>query len=215
MPPPELYIITGPNGAGKSTAGPQYLPADVIANYPVFDGDKLFMHKQKELWLAGMRAHKEARKIAYEHVTNTFDELVENALTKHDSFVYEGHFTNDATWDIPKLFKERGYKTNLLFIGLSDPDLSGLRVSIRVKKGGHYVDPMTIKDNFYGNLEKLNIYFYLFDHLRIIDTSTTRHFPIATFKNGEPEFFLPSINLPEWFVKYLPALYQKIASKGL
>jgi len=109
--------------------GPKYLPVKINATYPVFDGDKLFVQKQKELWISGIRAHKEAKKIAYEHVTDTFHKLVDEALAKNNSFVYEGHFTNDATWDIPKLFKEKGYKINMLFIGLSDSDLPALRVA--------------------------------------------------------------------------------------
>ena len=46
---PELYIITGSNGAGKSTVGPDYLPQHIGQHNTVFDGDKLFMQKQKEL----------------------------------------------------------------------------------------------------------------------------------------------------------------------
>ncbi len=56
---PELYIITGSNGAGKSSIGPIYLPEYIRKNYPVFDGDKLFMSKQKELWNQGIRGSEE------------------------------------------------------------------------------------------------------------------------------------------------------------
>lgn len=59
---PELYIITGSNGAGKSTIGPDYLPEHIRLHHTVFDGDKLFMQKQRELWQSGMRGHKEAKK---------------------------------------------------------------------------------------------------------------------------------------------------------
>src|SRR5438105_3398017 len=109
---PDLYIITGSNGAGKSTVGPDYLPKHINEHYTIFDGDKLFTQKQKELWQSGMRAHKEAKKVSYQFVMDTFDVLVEDAINKRDNFVYEGHFTNDATWDIPKRFKNTGYKIN-------------------------------------------------------------------------------------------------------
>ena len=46
---PELYIITGSNGAGKSSIGPEYLPDTIRRLGPVFDGDKLFVEKRKEL----------------------------------------------------------------------------------------------------------------------------------------------------------------------
>lgn len=56
---PALYIITGSNGAGKSSIGPDYLPKHIQLNNPVFDGDKLFMEKQGELWRSGVRAQKD------------------------------------------------------------------------------------------------------------------------------------------------------------
>ncbi len=42
---PDLYIITGSNGAGKSSIGTNFLPVSIRENYPVFDGDKLYMSK--------------------------------------------------------------------------------------------------------------------------------------------------------------------------
>ena len=106
---PELFIITGSNGAGKSSIGANYLPAHIQNTCSIFDGDKLFMQKQKDVWNSGIRANKEARKIAYQFVSDTFDELVEAALSSKSNFVYEGHFTNDATREVPQRFKNNGY----------------------------------------------------------------------------------------------------------
>ena len=209
---PELFIITGSNGAGKSSVGPDYLPQHIQKNHTIFDGDKLFTQKQSALWQSGMRAHKEARKIAYEYVLDTFDTLVKEAMENKATFVYEGHFTNDATWDIPKNFKAAGYKLNLIFLGLTHPDLSEIRVLRRVKQGGHFVDRRTVEDNFYGNLEKLNVYFSIIDNLQIIDSSEAEHLLIASFQNGECDFSIPKSQIPEWFSKYLPVLHGKILS---
>ena len=85
-----------------------------------------------------------------------------------NTFVYEGHFTNDATWDIPKKFKQAGYSINMIFFGLISPDLFEMRVLDRVNNDkGHYVPRSTIEDNFYDNLEKLNKYFTSMDNLTI------------------------------------------------
>jgi len=210
---PNLYIITGSNGAGKSTIGKDYLPENIQKQYKIFDGDKLFVEKQKELWQAGMRAHKEAKKIAYQFVTDTFDSLVEQALTSGETFVYEGHFTNDATWDIPKRFRGAGYIVTMIFLGLTDPDLSETRVVDRVERGGHYVPRPTVEDNFFGNLEKLDKHFPLLHHLEIVDTSGSKHIPLAEFENGEVGISIPLTEMPLWFIKNLPVLTKKIMDK--
>lgn len=59
---PELYVITGSNGAGKSSIGPIYLPENIRNTCSIFDGDKLFMQKKRELWASGIRAHKKQGK---------------------------------------------------------------------------------------------------------------------------------------------------------
>jgi predicted ABC-type ATPase len=151
---PELYIITGSNGAGKSTVGPEYLPAHIHPAFPVFDGDKLFIQKRNELWKT-IQAPKEVRKLAFAFVVETLEAQVEHALIHRQHYVYEGHFTNEATWDIPRRFKKSGYSVHLLFFGLKDPDISELRVIKRSEEGGHWVDRQTIEGNFAGNLEKL------------------------------------------------------------
>ena len=203
---PELYIITGSNGAGKSSVGFNYLPEHIQKHYPIFDGDKLFVQKQKELWDSGIKAHKEARKLAFQFVTDTFDRLVEEALSANDNFVYEGHFTNDATWDIPKQFKFQGYCINMIFLGLTDADTSGLRVINRVKEGGHFVPRLTVEDNFYGNLEKLDQHYPVIDNLTIIDTSATEHILLAQFGGQKVVHSVPAAHLPPWFTKNLKRL---------
>ena len=164
------------------------------------------MQKQKDLWNSGIRANKEARKIAYQFVSDTFDALVDKALNNKSNFVYEGHFTNDATWEIPQRFKENDYSINLIFFGLIDPDLSELRVIDRKKEGGHYVDRKTIEDNFYGNLEKLNQYFGMLDSLRIIDTSETNHRLLFYIQKTIIKSSVSHADLPAWFTKFLPAI---------
>jgi predicted ABC-type ATPase len=115
----ELYIITGSNGAGKSTIGHDYLPKHIQNNYTIFDGDKLFINKRKELYLEHARTHKEARRLAIEWLINHFESLVDDALNRKDTFVYEGHFTSNSTWDVPKRFKGNGYSIHLIFFGLT------------------------------------------------------------------------------------------------
>jgi predicted ABC-type ATPase len=206
---PDLYIITGSNGAGKSSVGPKYLPERTFRQGPVFDGDKLFVEKRKELWRT-IKSPKECNKLAYEFVAETFDRLVEKALAGLEDFAYEGHFTNEATWDMPRQFLSAGYRINLIFLGLKDTALSERRVNDRYQAGGHYVDPKSVEDNFCGNLEKLNQHYGLFHSVKIIDSSKARHIVLTIFDKGQPSLAIPSQDLPRWFRNDLPDITHKI-----
>lgn len=199
---PNLYIITGSNGAGKSTLGTAYIP-ELLQN-EVFDGDKLLMTKKKEFWDSGIKSSKECTRRAAEIVCTTFENLTDLALSNRTDFAYEGHFTNEATWDIPRKFKNSGYNIHLIFFGLTDTNISELRVITRAKEGGHYVDPPTIAANFYGNLEKLDIHFSMFDTIDIYDTSGIEHIELVKVENGTPTISVEVSDLPDWFINNLP-----------
>ena len=203
---PNLYIITGSNGAGKSTVGPDYLPTEMHGHYTVFDGDLLYTQKLKELFPEIIKSAKYARQEALDYVVQLFEDETDQALVNNDRYAYEGHFTNDETWEKPKAFKKAGYRVHLIFFGLENPELSQFRVTERVTEGGHYVDPQTLRNNFYGNLEKLNIYHALIDDLTIVDTSQISHKILFKTVLGEPEFCVEKDTLPKWFSEFLPSI---------
>lgn len=152
--------------------------------------------------------------MAFAHVEDTFDNLVANALTNLSDFIYEGHFTNDVTWDIPRKFKATGFEIHLLFFGLSSLELSEARVIARAKEGGHYVDPLTLASNYYGNMEKLNQYFDMFNSVQIIDTSEPEPMILSLLQAGNITEALPENELPTWFKQYLPAIFNAPVMPG-
>jgi predicted ABC-type ATPase len=211
---PQLYIITGSNGAGKSSIGGYFLPLYIRQNCTVFDGDKLFMNKQREVWKSGITAIKEAKKIVIAFVNDTFNTLVEDAIANTNDFAYEGHFTNDATWDIPKKFKAHGYDIHLIFLGLKNTEISQIRVGERTKVGGHYVEPKTVEANFYGNLEKLDKYFPIFNNIKIVDTSTSDFLDICNIENGHIISSIDNFLITKWFTENLPQISKIISTKS-
>ena len=85
-----------------------------------------------------------------------------------------------------------------------------MRVGLRAKKGGHHVLRYDIENNFYGNLQMLNEHYQLLDHLQIVDTSEFIPKPLAAFKKNALVYSTSRNNLPEWFVRHLPLLVEKI-----
>ena len=208
---PGLFIITGANGAGKSTVGSSYLPKIFQGRYEIFDGDKLFMQKQRELYRNQKIPLKEARNIATEWIYTLFDSLVTDALEKRRHFIYEGHLPLKENWSTPKKFKQAGYKLHVIFFGLHDTSLSELRVMDRAKNGGHNVPVYEIERNYYGNLQMLNAHHKIIDDLKVIDTTeSTQPVLVTHIKSGKILSALKPLDLPAWFQIGLPALSKMI-----
>ncbi|MBI5372857.1 MAG: zeta toxin family protein [Sphingobacteriales bacterium] len=207
---PGLFIITGSNGAGKSTTGRYYLPENIRDNYEPFDGDKLFMQKRKQVYKKVTPSLKEAERIALAWLNEEFENRVTGAISNNDHFVYEGHFPEDENWSTPRRFKSAGYTIHMIFLGLSNPSVSELRVLERAKMGGHNVPPYEIQRNFYGNLIQLNNNFRLLDELQIIDTSEIIPKALAILSNGHVTDAVPVKLLHGWFEDELPSIFDLV-----
>jgi predicted ABC-type ATPase len=207
---PELHIITGSNGAGKSTVGYTYLPDYIQRACTVFDGDKLFLEKQRELLKDRKITPKEARNLANDWLIEYFQQQVDDALNSKNHFAYEGHFSEESSWNIISRFKSSGYSVHLIFFGLKDQDLSQMRVIEPTKSGGHYVQSAEIDRNFEGNLIMLDKHFELSDSLKIIDTSLVEHRILITISRERTSQCVSMSELPHWFTKYLPRIKQRV-----
>lgn len=207
---PVLFIITGSNGAGKSSVGAAYLPTEIREKYTIFDGDKLALEKRKELYPSQIKSLKEARNAASEWVIKEFIVKTKATIKAKDHFVYEGHFRDTSTLKTPRQFKKEGYYLSLIFMGLTDPHVSELRVINRAKEGGHSVPQYEIESNFYGNLVMLNKNYNFFDEVLIIDTSLIEHKILLHRRESRIIFYVPSKHQPFWFSKFLPNLLSLI-----
>jgi predicted ABC-type ATPase len=210
---PDLHIIMGSNGAGKSSVGRAWLPPHIQQDCSIFDGDKLFWNKIRELYKKETPSIKEAKRIALDWLFEHFELLVSSALEQKKDFVYEGHLPENENWATPARFANEGYKIHVIYFGLADTALSGLRVFERAKLGGHNVPAYEIERNFYGNLIQLNKRFNFIDELKIIDTSEAVPKVIAIFNTGKVETAIEPSQIPDWFKNELSALYNIILNK--
>ena len=205
---PQLFVITGANGAGKSTLSRSLLPIE-LAELEVFDGDKYFVTRLSEIFPSQNKSPKYAREMAFEATVKAFEELIEHSISKNQSFAYEGHFSSEAPWKTISRFKEHQYQIIMVFLMVDDLSLSQKRVIERVKTGGHYVTPLEIEKNYYGNLIQLNQHLDLLDELIVIDNSIAIEPKQITYISDK-KCTQSSEILPEWLIKYLPNLNKLI-----
>ncbi len=211
---PTLYIIAGPNGAGKSTAAALLLPENIYTNYIQFDADKIKRIKQREFYLE-VKSYKEAGKKADEYVDAEFYRLYTNALDTNDHFLYEGHFTEDTSWDLPRMFKAKGYSVSMIFLGLNSIEQSNQRVSTRAMQNGHNVHPADIEKNFLGNLYKLDEHHTLLDEILIIDAAKPTLRQIANWDGHNMLLDVETVEIPDWFKTHLPTIHRKALDHSL
>ena len=199
---PNLYIIAGHNGAGKSTFGKNLLPQNV-QNLTIFDGDLVFSRKLKH-FSSYIKVHKYATQEADEATVDEFKKLSEEAIANQSDFAYEGHFSNENSWDTIRYFRKQGYTISMIFLGLKTLKSSEKRVSDRVQANGFLVPTYAIHHNYYGNLKFLNIHHDLIDNLSIWDSSFGNPQILMVINNAQKEYQSPQ--LPNWFTEFLPDL---------
>ena len=199
---PNLFIIAGHNGAGKSTFGKELLPQNA-QNLTIFDGDLVFSQKLK-FFSSYIKVHKYAAQEADEATVEEFEKLSKEAIATQSDFAYEGHFSNENSWETIRYFRKQGYTISMIFLGLERLDLSEDRVGIRVFKGGFSVPTYAIHHNYYGNLKFLNIHYDLIDNLSIWDSSSGIPQILLVMNTNTKAYQSPQ--LPNWFTEFLPDL---------
>jgi predicted ABC-type ATPase len=149
---PAAFVLAGHNGSGKSTLWYDRL-ADKL-QLPLINADRLTASilppvehgtGQLPLWAQRMRDDDLRWQILSQESVRAIRSLV---MTQRMSFAYEtvfshwkplpgGGFASKA--DEIRALQRAGYFVVLLFVGLTSPDISILRVHTRKQQGGHDV----------------------------------------------------------------------------
>lgn len=204
---PAFTVIAGPNGAGKSAYSKILSPPKAI----IFDPDE----EKKKISIAYPDISEEALETELNRV---YLDIESKALFSDHDFTVETNFRSPFLIDRSHQFKAKGYKINLIFMMLPDISHSMDRVSLRVKKKGHFVDIESIRVNFQLSREHVSRFLPVFDNVLIFDASSneqTISSPrlLAKFLEMKvPEINHP--NLPLWAKEYIDELCKIIADKG-
>lgn len=184
---PILVALGGPNGAGKTTfyhthlkpAGLRFLNADEVA---------------REL---NMNAYEAAAVVA---------ELRQELVRQQESFVLETVFSDPVGDKLGflKAAAHSGYTVVLCFIGISGPDVSELRVSMRVSQGGHDVPSDKLVSRFPRTLANLQTAMRELPRVLIFDNDdlAAPFRRVAVIESGR--LIWSADPLPQWVGKRLP-----------
>lgn len=183
---PLIVAVTGPNGAGKSTfyeshlkpAGLRFINADVIAG-------ELDMEPYAAARVAGA--------------------LRQELMKQGESFVFETVFS-DPVGDKLSFLKDamaQGYTVALCFIGISGPEVSEERVTMRVSQGGHDVPADKLVSRYPRTLANLKSAIRDLPHVMIFDNYDLKrpYRKVAVFEQGKPIHLEKPV--PEWLRRIL------------
>ncbi len=166
-----LYIVAGCNGAGKTTASFTILP-DILDCKEFVNADEIakgispFQPEKVSL---------DAGRI----MLNRINELIE----ENQNFAFETTLSTRSYKNKILIAKNKGYRVTLLFFWLQNIELAKERVKIRVKEGGHNINPDIIDRRYYKGIKNLfDIYLPIIDGALIFDNSEGKHELLAEKK---------------------------------
>jgi predicted ABC-type ATPase len=163
---PVLVYLAGPNGAGKSTFFKTYLQA---LKLPFINADEI-----------ARRLHEAEPPTEIEDLDRVAFEMAEklrlSLLSERLSFCTETVFSDPkgAKLEFLKQARSSGYAVFLVFIGLSDSELSIARVMQRVEAGGHDVPDEKLRGRFSRTLANLRNAIPIVNEAFLFDNSSDR-----------------------------------------
>jgi predicted ABC-type ATPase len=199
--PPNFLIVAGPNGSGKSTWATAF-----AKNMPYINGDEI--------------------KRSYKSETgNSIDQFSLRALIKsrvdeyaaaNKSFAMESNLVSHYSYAVAQDLSRRGYRTELVYIGVSDLNTLNLRILQRTLLGKHYISPTDVEQRYKEALDKFPSNLKFFDSATILDNSFDDSKPteLMHLKRG---IIISKVDvLPPWLehkypiIEKLSKAYQKL-----
>lgn len=138
-----VVMIAGPNGAGKTTFAKEFLPRE--ANCPIF--------VNADLIAAGLSPFRP------ELVAIRAGRLMLKEIARHvaagESFAFETTLSGRAYLPRIAAWRAAGYRVELIFLKLNNPEEAIARVAQRVCQGGHDIPEPAIRRRFAAGLDNL------------------------------------------------------------
>lgn len=193
---PQLWIIAGANGSGKTTLVGKYqkyffnkipvINPDTIAN--VIEPNNTVYHSSKVQIQAGRKAIL----------------LQQKYLQSKDSFLIETTFSGHREVNLLQEAKEKGFKTNLVFIFTNDVIKNIERVEDRVEEKGHFVATDDIIRRYDKSFSNLKNNYKKVERLIVVDNSFNKPLLKLSMENNKVKYI--SKNIPNILKQSIPII---------
>ena len=165
---PRILIIAGPNGAGKTTVARGFLTTE--ADFHAFVNADLIAVGLSPF--APEEVSVQAGRIMLDEIKRHVDRL--------ESFAFETTLSGRSYARMIPEWQTLGYRVSLIYVGVSQVELSVSRVAERVKLGGHSIPEDVIRRRFPLSVTNFELlYKPLVDDWVQYDNSGTRPLEVA------------------------------------
>ena len=187
---PTLTLVAGPNGSGKST-----LTAAISFEDPttVVDPDAIARQLDPvQPSRAGIAAARQAIL------------RCRSFLAARDSFVLESTLAGKGAISIMRNAKQAGYRAQLIYVALGDPELHIERVRLRVSRGGHDIPDLDIRRRYWRSLSHGPEAILLANETVVLDNAGLQPERVLSLRSGRITWRAAS--LPHWVEDLASAL---------
>jgi predicted ABC-type ATPase len=141
---PRCIVVAGPNGSGKTTFARRYLPEDArvvrFVNADLIAAGLSPLKPEFASIAAGRLVLREIDRLAVEQLDFGFE-------TTLSGLTYAQRF---------QLWKQQGYRIEIVYLRLKSPALAFRRIAARVRQGGHDVPKPDVVRRFSRGWENFN-----------------------------------------------------------
>jgi predicted ABC-type ATPase len=153
---PALTLVAGPNGSGKSTISAARADEAMVVVDPDAIARTIAPHRPS---LAAITAARTAVL------------LCRTLLAKRDSFIVESTLAGHGAISLLADAKRAGYRIDVIYVALGDPDLRIDRVRLRVAQGGHDIPDVDIRRRYFRSLLRAPAAIRLADEAVVLDNA--------------------------------------------
>lgn len=132
----------------------------------------------------------------------------DQAIAAGKSLSLETTLTGRTVLSRMQLAKDAGYDVALRYIAVSDVETNLRRVAARAARGGHWIEPETVRRRVASSLENLSVAVGIADRALLLDNSGITHRTVLEVERGRLLYEVP--DPPVWLSQNMPRILAEL-----